>query len=157
MIIFGDSQTNGLDQFQSIGFPSKIFLTLNSFTQKILLMKISLFAKEETAKKLLLKLVKRCSRSSNNSSLKQEYLMIFRFMRNRRNIELKKKQSTKNGTLKKSKQIKVQLCILIKSSIIKMSMLQILNSIKPAKSFMIDLIQRKDKTISNLFKILTTP
>jgi hypothetical protein len=103
-------------------------------------MKISLFAKEETAKKLLLKLVKRCSRSSNNSSLKQEYLMIFRFMRNRRNIELKKKQSTKNGTLKKSKQIKVQLCILIKSSIIKMSMLQILNSIKPAKSFMIDLI-----------------
>ena len=120
-------------------------------------MRTSLFAKEEIAKKLLLKLVKRCSRSSNNSSLKQEYLMIFRFMRNRRNIELKKKQLTKNGILKKSKQIKAQLRILIKSSIIKMSMPQILNSIKPAKSSMIDLISRKDKTISNLFKILTTP
>ncbi len=119
-------------------------------------MRTSLYAKEETAKKSLLKLVKRCSRFFINSSLKQEFLMIFRFMKNRRNIELKNKLSTKNGMFKKSSQTKIQLKILIKSSKVKIRMLQRLNSKKSAKSFMIDLIFKKNKTISNLFKILTT-
>lgn len=153
MIIFGDSQTNGLAQFQSIGFLSKTFLTLSSFIWKILLMRTSLFVKEGTVKKLLHKLVKRCFRFFSSSSLKPEFLMIFKFMRIKRNLELKKKQSIKNGMLKKNKQIKFLLKVLNK---IKLSMLQELNSIKSAKSFRIDLIFRQNKTILSLLKILTT-
>ena len=128
-MIFGDSQINGLALFLSIGSLSKIFLTLISFIWKILSMRTSLYAKEETAKKSLLKLVKKCFRFLINSNLKQEFLMIFRFMRNRRNIELIKKQSTKNGMSTKNKNARVQPLILIKSLKFKINILQIFNSI----------------------------